>query len=42
MPHRPLSTSDHRYERALRRYLAFRERHPTEPATFYRGRERWL
>lgn len=42
MPHKPLVTSDRRYERALQRYRAFRDAHPTGPATDYAGRERWL
>jgi hypothetical protein len=43
MPHRPLATSDARYERTLRRYLAFRREHPRPAqAIYYRGRERWL
>ncbi|MFN2432117.1 MAG: hypothetical protein ABR599_04750 [Gemmatimonadota bacterium] len=42
MPHRPLTTSDARYERVLRRYRAFRERHPRRQATYYPARERWL
>jgi hypothetical protein len=42
MPHRRLATSDRRYERVLRRYLAFRETNPESPATYYTGREKWL
>ncbi len=42
MPHRPLATSDRRYERALRRYRAFRQAHPDAPATYYPRREAWL
>jgi hypothetical protein len=42
MSHRPFRSSDRRYERMLRRYLRFREQHPTAPATFYAGRETWL
>lgn len=41
-PHARLRTSDLRYRRALRRYRAFRARHPDEPATYYAGRDRWL
>lgn len=40
--HRRLVTSDRRYERTLRRYLAFRRRHPTRQATYYPDRHRWL
>ena len=42
IPHRPLRTSDRRYERTLRRYVAFRQREPDAPAVYYEGRERWL
>jgi hypothetical protein len=42
IPHRRLAISDRRYERALRRYLAFRKEHPTQLATYYAGREAWL
>jgi hypothetical protein len=41
-PHVRLRTSDRRYARALRRYRAFRARHPRAPATDYAGKERWL
>lgn len=40
--HRPFRMSDWRYERMLRRYRAFRARHPDAPATDYAGKERWL
>lgn len=41
-PHKPLPSSDARYRRLLRRYREFRRRHPDAPATYYRGRERWM
>ena len=41
-PHVRLRTSDRRYRRALRRYRAFRARHPDEPVAYYEGRESWL
>jgi hypothetical protein len=45
-PHTPIAMSDLRYERALRRYLAFKarwpERDPGRVRGFYRGQERWL
>lgn len=41
-PHARLRTSERRYRRALRRYRAFRARHPDAPAEYYAGRERWL
>jgi hypothetical protein len=42
MPHRKLNTSNRRYQGALRRYLAFRRRHPLRPATYYGNRHQWL
>jgi len=42
MPHTKLKTSDRRYEEMLRRYLAFRKKHPDRPATFYANRHEWL
>ncbi len=42
MPHRKLGTSDRRYQAMLRRYRAFREKHPGRPATFYSNREQWM
>ena len=45
-PHKPIAMSDSPYERALRRYLAFKARRPDrDPGRvrgFYRGQERWL
>lgn len=41
-PHRPYRMSERRYGRMLRRYRAFRARHPDAPATDYAGKERWL
>ncbi len=42
MPHRKLRTSNRRYEAVLRRYLAFRRKHPHRPATYYSTRRQWL
>lgn len=42
MPHKKLQTSDRRYRSTLRRYRAFREKHPDQPATFYANRREWL
>jgi hypothetical protein len=42
MPHTTLKTSDRRYQAVLRRYLAFRKKHPDRPATFYANRHEWL
>jgi hypothetical protein len=42
MRHTKLKTSDRRYRAVLRRYLAFRKKHPDRPATFYANRHQWL
>ena len=41
-PHKPLKTSERRYQSMLRQYLAFRKKHPDRPATFYANRSQWL
>jgi hypothetical protein len=40
-PHHRIRTSDARYRRLKRRYLAYRAAHGTKPV-YYRGRERWM
>jgi hypothetical protein len=42
LPHQKLRTSDRRYQAMLRKYLAFRKKHPDRPATFYANRHEWL
>ena len=42
MPHKPIQTSDRRYEAILRQFQAFRKKHPGKPATFYSNRHVWL
>jgi hypothetical protein len=42
MPHWKLKTSDYRHLVTLRKYRAFREKHPKGPVTFYEGQHRWL
>jgi hypothetical protein len=42
MPHSKLSTSDRRHHAVLRRFRAFREKHPTGPVTFYPNQRQWL
>lgn len=42
MPHTRLVTSDRRYEAMMRKFRAFREKHPDLPATFYSSRPLWL
>jgi hypothetical protein len=42
IPHKPLPSSDRRYERLLARYKEFKARHPTRHLTDYVGRETWM
>lgn len=42
MPHRKLKSSDRRYQLALRRFIAFREKYPHGPVTFYSNQHLWL
>jgi hypothetical protein len=42
MPHKPIRTSNRRYQAMLRQFLAFRKKHPHKPATFYSNRHLWL
>lgn len=42
LPHRALPSSDRRYERLHRRYLAFKERHPDGQPDYYAGRRFWM
>jgi len=42
MPHRRIRTSNRRYRMILQQFLAFREKYPHEPATFYANRNVWL
>lgn len=42
MPHHKLKTSDRRYQEALRRYLAFRQKHPDRPARYFANRHQWM
>jgi hypothetical protein len=41
-PHRRLRSSRARYRRLLKIYQEFRRRHPTGPADYYPGQERWM
>lgn len=41
-PHRRLRSSNERYRHLLRAFREFRRHHPTAPAVYYRGRERWM
>ena len=42
MPHTALKTSNARYQRMLRKFLAFKKAHPNKPYTDYEGRDRWM
>ena len=42
MPHTPLKTSNARYERMLRKFLAFKKAHPNKPYTNYEGSDAWM
>jgi len=42
MPHRKIRTSERRYKAILRQFLAFRKKHPHDPAIFYSNRHLWL
>lgn len=41
-PHTRLRSSKTRYRRLLAEFLEFRRRHPTGPADYYPGQERWM
>lgn len=42
MPHRPLASSDARYDRWHQRYFAFKARHPDQKPVYYSHRHRWM
>ena len=42
LPHKKLRTSERRYRAILRQFRAFRQQHPTAPATFYASRHLWM
>ena len=42
MPHKRLKSSDRRYQLALRRFVAFRDKSPHGPVTFYSNQHLWL
>lgn len=42
MPHTSFTSSDERYRRAHRRFLAFKAAHPDRRPTYFPGRDRWL
>lgn len=42
LPHRKLNTSNHRYEKVLRRYRAFKEKFPGRQISFYSNRHQWM
>jgi hypothetical protein len=42
IPHRPIHSSDKRYERLLARYREFKERYPDKSPTYYDKRHQWM
>jgi hypothetical protein len=42
IPHRPIPACQARYERALKRYLAFHEEHPDRSPDYFDNRDLWL
>jgi len=42
MPHKKLKTSDRRYQAMLRKYQAYRKKHPSGPVTFYSNKRQWM
>lgn len=42
IPHRQIRSSDARYQRLLRRYLAFHEEHPDRAPDYFATRRLWL
>ena len=42
IPHRPLHSSDARYQKALRRYLEFHSEHPDRSPDYFDNRSVWL
>jgi ribosomal protein S18 len=42
LPHHKLKTSNYRYMKVLRRYLAFKEKFPHRQITFYSNRHQWM
>ena len=42
IPHRPLRSSDRRYQKLLARYKEFRRTHPQEPPAYYDNRDTWM
>lgn len=42
MPHKPLRTSEKRYQLALKRFLEFKKANPGKPYLSYHGRHLWM
>ena len=42
MPHRPLRSSDYRYEYWFERYKAYKRRYPDRSPRYYPNRHRWM
>jgi len=41
-PHTPISSSDRRYDRLLKRYKKFKEENPDKQATYYKNKDSWM
>lgn len=42
IPHKPLHSSDKRYQKLLARYRKYKQRHPDRSPTYYDSRKHWL
>ena len=42
IPHRPLNSSERRYQRLLARFDAFRQTHPTGAPTYFENKDVWM
>jgi len=42
IPHKPLRSSDARYQKLLARYHAYKKRHPDRSPSYYDGRPQWM
>lgn len=42
IPHKPLHSSDRRYQKLLTRYHAYKKRHPNRSPSYYDSRPQWM
>ena len=42
MPHKPIHSSDRRYEKLLARYHQYKKRHPNRSPSYYENRSTWM